>query len=280
MIALAAPAAQAPPPANPVAELKKTVSASRLNCWHQCRLKFFFRYVLRIIKAPTVALHVGSTVHAVLKAWSKGRWRNEPFVTQEFQEKYEKLWEEEKKEAVINWDGEEAAERTATWSLLETYFIETPIKVDEKPEAVEVYVETDLSSHGLTTLIGYMDLVRAGRRIVEFKTSGKTPDPEMAPHLHETQTSAYCVMYRDNTGQREAGVELHILVKTKSPRLVVTSLPPMNDRQETRLYRSIESYLTGLDREDFVPSPGFHCAGCEYFNECRRFDARKAPHAQ
>jgi hypothetical protein len=50
MIAAAEPAkvsspAQATPKANPIETLQKTVSASRLNTWLQCRLKFYFRYV-------------------------------------------------------------------------------------------------------------------------------------------------------------------------------------------------------------------------------------------
>ena len=35
------------------------VSASRLNLWTTCRLKFFFRYVLQLAKPPTPALHLG-----------------------------------------------------------------------------------------------------------------------------------------------------------------------------------------------------------------------------
>ena len=37
--------AQATPKANPIETVQKTVSASRLNCWLQWRLKFYFRYV-------------------------------------------------------------------------------------------------------------------------------------------------------------------------------------------------------------------------------------------
>ena len=47
----------------PIEKLKQTVSASRLNCRLQCRLKFFFRYVLQIAKPKTAALHYGSVVH-------------------------------------------------------------------------------------------------------------------------------------------------------------------------------------------------------------------------
>ncbi len=44
------PIAKAPSPVTPdtrLAELQKTISASRLNLWSQCRLKLFFLYVLR-----------------------------------------------------------------------------------------------------------------------------------------------------------------------------------------------------------------------------------------
>ena len=61
------------PRPDPIVELQRTISASRLGCWQQCRLKFYFRYVLRLSKRPTPSLHVGSVVHAVLQAWNLGR---------------------------------------------------------------------------------------------------------------------------------------------------------------------------------------------------------------
>jgi hypothetical protein len=39
-------------------------------------------------------------------------------------------------------------------------------------------------------LVGVIDLVRAGGRIVDFKLTGKTPDPEMVTHMHGTQLTA------------------------------------------------------------------------------------------
>jgi putative RecB family exonuclease len=57
--------------------------------------------------------------------------------------------------------------------VLEKYFTDTPIKADEMPEAVEVPVEADLAQHGLPVLIGVLDLVRAGGRIVDFKIRGQ-----------------------------------------------------------------------------------------------------------
>jgi putative RecB family exonuclease len=166
---------------------------------------------------------------------------------------------------------EEEEQKITAWSLLETYFRDTPITLEEKPEAVEVSVEADLSIHGLPKIVGVIDLVRAGGRIVDFKTSGQTPTPDKAAHLNEIQTSCYSVMYRESTNRKESGIELHHLVKLKTPKLVVTPLEPMSDRQQSRLFKIIESHVTGLDREDFVPCPGLHCHSCEFWNDCRKW---------
>ena len=262
-----------PPPAEPPSEapprqLTATISASRLGCWLQCRLKFYFRYVARIAKPNTPALHIGSVAHLVLQQWNLARWRREPFHIERFQALFESHWTELQKEAKIDWEGEEEAERTTSWAALEHYFHETPIPADEKPEGVEVYVETDLAQHGLNTLVGVLDLVRADGRIVDFKNSGKTPDAEQALHQHEIQLTCYGLLYRDATGRTESGFELHHLVRTKTPKFVLSAMGPVTGEQQTRLFRQIESYLVGVEAEDYVPSPSFGCAGCEFFPEC------------
>jgi len=156
----------------PIEKLKQTVSASRLNCWLQCRLKFYFRYVLKITKPKTAALHFGSVVHLVLQQWNLDRWRRQPFEITKLKQVFETGWLDQ---GTINWEGEETDQKNTAWNVLEKYFTDTPIKANEMPEAVEVPVEADLGKHGLPVLIGVLDLVRSGGRIVDFKTAGKTP---------------------------------------------------------------------------------------------------------
>jgi putative RecB family exonuclease len=273
-------AAMAPPPpartqGRSIKELTASVSASRLRCWQQCRLKFYFRYVRAIRKPVTAPIHIGKVVHAVLQMWNMARWRREPFQIERFQKFFESDWQKRQVKDAVNWDSEEAEQRTGTWTMLQTYFDQTPIQAEERPEAVEVPAEAQLP--GLPKLVGILDLVRAGGRIVDFKTTGKTPDSDKAEHLHEMQLSCYGVLYRDATGNKESGFELHHLVKLKTPKLIVTSLPPMSETQQTRLFRSVESYVEGLERRDFVPSPGFQCSACEYFNECRQWTGKEDP---
>jgi len=258
----------AAPEVSPRAQLQQTVSASRLNCWLTCRLKFYFRYVLKLTKPKTAALHFGSVVHLVLQQWNLARWRRQPFEIAKLKQVFETGWLDQ---GQIDWDGEETDQKNQAWLVLEKYFTETPIKADELPEAVEVPVEADLSQHGLPVLIGILDLVRAGGRIVDFKSAAKTPDHDMALHQHGVQLDCYAVLYREATDQRESGRELHHLIKTKVPKLIITEAGPMQEFQRTRLFRLLENYVEGLAREDFVPAPGMQCLGCEFLHECQKW---------
>ena len=250
-----------------IGHLQKEVSPSRLNLFLQCRLKFWFRYIAGLIKPKTAALHVGSAVHSVLKAWNKARWKSHPLALKELYDEFSKVWAEDP----VQWEpGEEDDEKKTGWRLVETYIRESKIPESLKPDAVEVSVEADLRQHGLPKLIGILDLVQSGT-IVDYKTSSQTPNAEKVAHTNEVQISSYAVLYREATGKRETGIELHHLVKLKNPKLVITTLEPMSEQQQTRLFHLMEAYVDGLDRRDFIPSPGLQCMSCEFFNECRQW---------
>ena len=258
-------------PGRSIEELITTVSASRLNCFAGCRLKFYFRYVLGLKKSKSIALHVGSVVHRVLQAWNWARWRKQPFTPDNVKSELDTGWLEEGEAQPIEGD-DSTEEKESARTLIDTYLRDTPIKPDERVEAIEVSVEADLNSHGLPKLIGIIDLVREGRRIVDYKTTATTPNPEKSLHLHETQLSSYSLLYRAATGLKENAVEIHHLVKLKKPKITITTAPPLTDSQQTRLFRQIESYVEGVEREDFVPSPQpMSCAVCEYYHECRKW---------
>ena len=251
-------------------DLAKTASPSRLNTFHTCRLQFYFRYVLQLKSTTTPARQVGSAVHHALSLWNKARWRKEVLPAEKLEAQFNEYWDHP---AAIKWDtGEEAESKVEAWKLVQTYLHNTPIPANESAEGVEVRVECDLQHHGLPRLIGILDLIRPAGLIVDFKTCAQTPNPEKAQHLHELQTTAYALLYRDATGRLERGLELHHLVKLKTPKLVVTNLAPINETQKSRLFRQLESYVNGVLGEDWVPSPSpMSCSSCEYFNKCRHW---------
>ena len=267
MIALTPPARK--PAIPPDDHLTNVVSASRLNTFHTCRLKFYFAYVMELVKPATAALFVGKAVHAALQQWSTARWRGQAHDAPALREGFLMNWMTGQEEEPVSWEaGEEDEQQEKAWGLVDMYLRDTPIPAEEKPEAVEVRVEADLARHGLPTLVGIIDLVRPGGRIVDFKTSAATPNAEQVVHRNETQLTAYGILYQEATGKQESGFELHHLVKTKVPKLVVNEAPASTDGQRTRFFRLIESFVDGVQREDFVPSPGLQCASCQFFNEC------------
>jgi len=267
VIALAPPARKAVFP--PDDHLTTVVSASRLNCFLGCRLKFFFRYVLELTKPASAALFVGKAVHAALQQWSTARWRGKAHDAESLKAGFLMNWTTAQEGEPVKWEADEDEQQEKAWGLVDMYLRDTPIPAEEKPEAVEVRVEADLAKHGLPTLVGVIDLVRPGGRIVDFKTSAATPNAEQIVHRNETQLTAYGILYREATGKPEAGFQLHHLVKTKTPKLVVSEAPATTERQRAKFFRIIESFVDGVEREDYVPSPGLQCASCEYFNECR-----------
>lgn len=98
-------------PQDRLEELKKTVSASRLNCFHSCRLKFYFRYVLELMKPTTAALFTGKAVHMALQHWSKARWRGAPIDPALLKSLFMENWKESQLSDPVDWQEEEDNER-------------------------------------------------------------------------------------------------------------------------------------------------------------------------
>ncbi len=217
------------------------------------------------------ALFVGKAVHHALQQWSNRRWKGQPYSAEDIRTGFDLNWTASQEQEPVVWEDmkEEVAQKDKSWGLVEMYLRETPVPPDERPEAVEVLVESDLSQHGLPTLRGVIDLVRPGGVIVDYKTTATTPNEDQVLHRNEIQLSAYGLLYQAATGVKAKGMELHHLVKTKVPKLVVTRHKPTTEKQRGKLFRAIESYLGGVQREDWVPSPGLQCSACEYFQECR-----------
>ena len=154
MIALAPapPAAPARDPQDQIIDgLLRTISASRLSTFLSCRLKFYFQYVAGIVRPKSSSLHVGSTVHEVLKRWNKARWKGTQLSTEELQDIFTDAWAHPENDEPINWESpeQEQEKKAVGWNLLQTYFTSSPLNREVKPDGVEVYAQADLSSHGL-----------------------------------------------------------------------------------------------------------------------------------
>ncbi len=252
-------------------DLLRYLSASRLKCWQSCRRQFYYRYVERIVVPTAPALFIGRQIHEVLRQWNWAKWKSEPVSPEQLQAALTESWERDSAKEFISWKtpDDEATAQTQAWAMLETYFAECPVAPDEQPEGVEVEVECSLGA-GIPPLYGIIDLVRPGGRIVDYKSAARSPSDGMAAHQHATQLSCYALLYRSATGERETGFELHHLIKTKTPKVIISTYGPMSAAMESELFFLIDDYLEGIAREAWVPSPGQHCAWCDHLDLCRK----------
>jgi putative RecB family exonuclease len=250
-------------------EVLQYLSASRLKCWASCRRQFFYRYVERI-KTPTApALFLGQAVHELLRLHNWRRWKGEVHEPVQLRKELDSWWAREAPKARVAWKAPEDEDKTRkqAWSLVETYLEQQNSDSSERTEGVEVRVDCDFG-RGIPPLIGIIDLVQSGV-IIDYKTAARSPDAVMAAHQHITQLCCYALLFRQATGRRENGFELHHLIKTKQPKIVIHHLAPMTPAQEAQLFFLIDDYLDGIANERWIPSPGQHCAWCDYADRCR-----------
>ena len=252
-------------------DLLRYLSASRLKCWQTCRRQFYYRYVERLVVPTAPALFIGRQIHEVLRLWNWAKWKNEPLSPGQLRAALEEHWEADAAKEFIPWKTpeDEATAKAQAWAMLETYFDQCPVAPDEPPEGVEVEVECSLGD-GLPPLYGIIDLVRPGGRIVDYKSAARSPSEGMAEHQHATQLACYALLYRSATGELETGFELHHLIKTKVPKVIISTYGPMSAAMESELFFLIDDYLEGIAREAWVPSPGQHCAWCDHLPLCRK----------
>lgn len=247
------------------------LSASRVNCWRQCRRKFYFRYVKKLPSKPTAALHLGKVLHATLQAWNHARWSRKPLTRIQLEEACSRLWQKEQQLHPVQWKSadEEGSQKEKAISCLRAYLDSQVIPEDEAILAVEVRLEATFD--GLPPLVGIVDLVREGGVIVDFKTTAKTPDLEVTEFTHDLQLTTYAVLFRETTGFREQGVQLHHIVKTKTPKVVVQDIEDIDDAKVAGFKEVLHHFVRSVEKEDWSASPNFMCGGCDYFQQCKHW---------
>ena len=245
------------------------VSVSRLKNFLACRLRFYFEKVLAIPKPTSPALHFGKSIHFALQQFNKARWRggdtSEAAVIAAFAESFANPEQGQP----VEWsEPEEPQElRTKGETMIRAFLAANVHPLGEKPVGVEVAVEAHHPDLALP-LFGVLDLVKAYRRVVDYKTCASTPNPVIESWIHEVQTTAYALLIEETTEQPSSGTDLVFLVKTKVPKVLIYPVDPPTQVQRARFARLVEIYFSAVANEAYYPSPGQHCAWCSYRSEC------------
>ncbi|RRJ94322.1 PD-(D/E)XK nuclease family protein [Opitutaceae bacterium TAV4] len=267
--------------ATPVAETAVShdpleyVSVSRLKSFLTCRLKFYFEKVLALPRPVSPSLHFGKAVHEGLQHFNKARWRDGDFSETAVLAAFNRAFANPDDGQPVEWtDDDERAELQAKGEALLRAFLESnlhlPADIGSKPLGVEVKLSAELPGLSLP-LLGVIDLVKADRTPVDYKTIAQTPNLENETWQHELQLTAYTLLIEDATGETCPGNELVFLVKTKTPKVIRQSFPAPTQIQRDRFARLVDIYANGVELEHYYPASGQHCAWCPFRKECSQW---------
>ena len=257
--------------------VREYISASRLNTWMSCPLKFRLRYYDGIKTPTSPAMFVGKRVHRALEIYGRHRMLGITLQPGDVAGRMIDGWDAavEEDEMIFAKEEDEMAMKKQSVDLVTAYLAHVPDD-EPAPKAVEVTMKVPLvdpftgEDLGIP-LLGVVDLIlpdEGGQAIIDFKTSGRSAPPHEI--MHEVQLSCYAYLYRQVTGQNESGLEIRSLVKTKKPKIEFHEYPARTEDHLRRLFSLIREYLDALDSGKFNYRPGWGCSMCDHrIGPCR-----------
>lgn len=252
------------------------VSPSRLNIWLRCPLAFRLRYIDGVRSPPSKSLFLGKVVHAGLEYYYRQKQRGVAASTVDVLEQMSAGWERWAADEQIHFTTrcEEGQLRNQAADLVAAYLAQLPTD-EAAPTMVERRLEAPLVDPSTAeqfgiSLLGIIDLVTddaEGPVVCDFKTASRAGGP--IDMMHEVQLTAYAYLFRQASHQREAGIEIRSLIKTRIPRIAYHRYASRTEAHLSRFFQIIRAYLDDLEQSCFACRPGFACSLCDFRNgEC------------
>ncbi len=247
------------------------LSKSRLNAFCQCPEKYRLTYVEKIVYDKTpVALIEGSALHHIVEnVLVYGR--NIPSIAKVSSDEY---W------SGIDWKTTEYPNRDAC-KLAQDKILSEAVEFISKIGDVHTYQMETKFEHTLVNpatgecdesivLTGYADIIDSPEkdvmRIVDIKTSGKSPNMEQANRAFELTVYAYLMACQFGF-HIEVPVSLLYLVRSKDKKVLwLNSERSMDDY--VMAYETIQNVAHAIRHNLYWKNQGLHCSWCDHQELC------------
>lgn len=249
---------------------RRSLSYSQVSTYRKCHQLWYKVYVENLRIPPAWVLPFGRSVEGGLNHnyYQKIRtYKDVPKkqVVEAYAESFKEAFESEE----VDWQGENKNKVFNTGrGLVEVHHTERAPLI--QPSAVQQKIVTRFSNVPYT-FVAKLDIIEEAKRIVDLKTSKKTPTQDMV--ISSDQLTAYSLSFRQEYGRDEELVRLEYMVSTKEPKCV-----PL---QATRTWEEIEAYLKvvgqvyqGIQDENWTPCDeqfNWTCSltSCGFYRMCK-----------
>jgi hypothetical protein len=248
------------------------LSATQLNLYIQCGLKYRFQYVDQIPRPfKSSGLVFGSVVHSTIEWFQKKRKIGKQPTLEALYKILETDWFCQKVEDEIRYkEGEEENKLILMAKEMISLYFNSPMdSVVDAEFPFRVPLVNPVTGECLQVVLeGFMDLIEEGDIVTEFKTSAKTMDPDNLSDILQLTTYSYA--YKTLFKKEPKLLKVINFVKTKTPKMVVLETL-RNAKDYERLFHLAKAVLKGIKTGVFFPRQSFMCKDCEYAGSCREW---------
>lgn len=244
----------------------QVLSASSISTFMRCEQQWYYAYVEKIRRPPSVRQAIGLAGHAGIAHNMTQKimsYADEPLdvVLDVFSDEYDELAQDglEETETENTAKGKDSGLLTLKVAHLEVAPKIQPVMVEQP-----VQFEVDGIPYS-----GYLDLVDDKRRVRDSKFVGKKPGGVNVQYA--TAMTGYAVSVRQLTGEIESEVVLDYFVRTKKPyHLPVASGGPIEDSAIRFFAKLVKDVNRRIQDGVFLPTGLTHqaCGWCGYRDIC------------
>ena len=236
-----------------------TFSASALNTYEDCPLRYKFQYVLLVPSSPRTYFSFGQAVHSVIEQLSRDNLNGVPFS-------------KERALALLdaNWDSsaypsrtQEAEDKRKADLLLDT-FLDWQAKNRHTILVAEQRFRFRLGERNMT---GYIDRIEqqpdGGLVVIDFKTGSKPSNITKAGIREDIQMNVYCMAVQAMYGKVPVRASLYYLKDDKT----IDYIP--DDESIAAFKERVSGMISAVCSEEFPARPSYiGCQRCDYRDLC------------
>jgi DNA helicase-2/ATP-dependent DNA helicase PcrA len=247
----------------PAADEVIGLSATRIESYESCPLRYKFAHVLRAPAIPHHSQSYGKAMHEAIGFFLTGRLRGAPPSLDRVLGALRAAW---RSEGYLSREHEERRFESGRQTLERFYAEEMASRV------VPAQVEKEFAfQHGKTRIDGRFDRIdldpEAGATVIDYKTSAITDAKEAASRTrHSLQLRIYALAYRHQSGVLPRRIELRFVESG------VTGSAEATEEDLAVAAETIERVATGVRAGNYEPRPSPKVCGPCAFN-------RICPHA-
>jgi CRISPR/Cas system-associated exonuclease Cas4 (RecB family) len=240
---------------------KGYLSVSQIRSYLRCPRQYELKYIYEQRETYGPSLLVGKAFHSAIEAANRAKASGNDIP--DLRDIFNDSWESEKDSIRFGDDDDPGQLKDRGIEMTVKYYNEYGQHLN--PDFIETDFEINVAD---VPLKGFIDLAEKDGTIRDFKTTGTTPQKDVADS--SIQLTAYALAYRELTGQEEAKVGLDYVINQKRDIKIIRHESTVSESRIKRFENTVHAVATAIDGGIFYSNEeGMACSFCSFKSQCK-----------